>query len=467
MGSVYVALQRGLNRKVALKIPHHTISEDMRKRFLREGETLARLSHPNVVRVFDADIEHDVAFLAMELIQGQNLNEYLKRQRPSLEQAVQWGIQLADALDYIHSQNVIHRDIKSLNIIINDRAQPVLVDFGIARDENMPQITRHDGAFMGTFRYASPESFEGKTLTYRSDLYSIGVVLYRCLTGSYPYDGTSITGFMNTLMKGEHTPAHAINPSVPAWLSDIIDTCLSRDPSKRMASGRALKETLAGGFKEQPSSVLSDTQNTVLPTPGGLAEVAQADAEMQSETRVGEHLSPRSATDTAFTPISLTPATSNKSKYVAAAAAVGVLLILLMFVMTRPPADIEPTLAQQLAEGEPTVDAQNAISTDTLASIDAPPPIATLFEATDLESLESQLRTYRNNAVLTYGPDPGRFGNPAACYVIVYTADSITTILSPEESNGSRTNLVSGTQHAPPLDAAFPNQGFIWVLLLE
>jgi len=428
MGSIFIALQNGLNRRVALKVPHQFMDEHTRKRFIREGETLAKLSHPNVVRVYDAGIEDDMVFMAMELIEGETLEQRMVGNTPSLNQIIQWGTELADALHYIHSQQVIHRDIKDQNIIINHQNHPVLVDFGLARNDTMTQITINDRAFLGTFIYASPESFEGKPITPQSDIYSLGVVLYKCVANAFPYDGKSPREFISTLFQTTHLPAHEVNPEIPVWLSDILDRCLAKDPALRFQSGEALRDALREGVDSShiPSGVAQNIQANAHPIP---SQENTPSTTTKQATKKSPLLKPRAIL---------------MSIAVIALISAGIL-----------------AYSSNLFVGGNTTEAPVTESSDATA-----PPIDSLMQANSVDSLEEILKQYQREAILTYGSSTEGFTNPGDCYVIAYNASGVVTILSPEDSKGQRINLKTQVPVSSAFEDSFQEAAFLWVLLL-
>lgn len=414
MGSVYLALQTGLNRPVALKVPHHFQNEMAVKRFVREGETLAKLSHPNVVQVYDAGVEKDMAFLAMELIEGVDLEDLIKTERPSIQQTIEWGIDLADALQYIHSRQVIHRDIKNENIIINQRNQPILVDFGLSKNDSMTHLTLNEGAFLGTFFYAAPESFEKQGLTGISDIYSLGVVLYRCLTGAFPYTADSPKAFVHTILTTQYLPVHELNPEVPKALSELVDKCLEKNPEQRIQSGKAL------------ATALKAVRGTPKPgaSKGAQGRILEASQEIDStNTRIKRRVAPALA--------------------ILALIVAGIVVVSLNY--NQP--NNTPTL-----------------STETSGS-PYPAAIITLLEAKDVDGLEKLLLDYRNSSVLTYGGEKESFIDPGLCYVVAYNGEGVITVLSPENEQGQRMDIRFERLLTGSLDESFPNAALLWVLL--
>ena len=433
MGAVYVSLQKGLNRKVALKVPHYVQDENALRRFVREGEIIARLTHPNVVRVYDAGIEHGRAYMAMEWIQGDNLEERIQKVLPPIEQVIQWGISLAEALSYVHSQQILHRDIKNQNIIINHLQQPILVDFGIAQNDAMTRLTLDEEAFMGTFYYACPESFESKPLTDRSDIYSLGVVLYRCLTGSYPYAGDSIQAFMHSLLHTQHASLHAINPAIPSWLSQVIDTCLEKNPDHRFQSADALLQAL----EAQSLNAFSSVKDKAKPIP-----------ENDENAAIKTHPSKAASKQV------------NQNKKATAPRIISLRSILIGVVLSVLIASGLWTVSSGMFDS-PT---SSSVSSPPVEQI--PPPIESLLEVETPQALESLLQAYRNEVTLTYGRSPSNFSDPDSCYIVVYNAEGVHTVLSPENDETQRIDLNTRSVLTESWEASFESDyAFLWVLL--
>ncbi|MFQ5570221.1 MAG: serine/threonine protein kinase [Rhodothermales bacterium] len=249
MGAVYKARQKYVGRLVAFKVLPPALRNDAEalQRFEREAAALGRLKHPNVVTVFDAGVESGFPYLAMEFVEGKNLREVLQERGPlPVEEVCKLGIEMAEALDHVQSRGLVHRDLKPSNIILDPQGRSMLTDFGIAFTSTLPRITQ--GA-MGTPEFMSPEQADGKTLDIRSDLYSLGVVLYECLAGRMPFqrEGDSLTSLSKLLHEVLHAPPpplHEQRPDVPAWLTEAIAKCMAKDPDDRFQTGAELADAL-------------------------------------------------------------------------------------------------------------------------------------------------------------------------------------------------------------------------------
>jgi serine/threonine protein kinase len=247
MGVVYKAHDPQIDRWVALKVLRkgRTRGEEARTRFLKEAHAIGRLSHPNIVTIFDVGQDHEAIFLAEEFVDGQSLHLHLKKGVLTPTAVVSMGIQLAQALAYAHGEGIIHRDIKSYNIICQPDGRFKLTDFGIARIEDAEggEVT-HPGQVVGTPAYMAPELLGGAVADARSDLFSLGVVLYEAATGQRPFQGQSLAAVFGAIQEKEPPAPHLGNPQVPVNLSTIIMRCLEKQPTKRLQSGTDLVNAL-------------------------------------------------------------------------------------------------------------------------------------------------------------------------------------------------------------------------------
>lgn len=257
-GAVYKARHKVIGHFVALKVLPPALRKDTetRERFQREASTLGKLHHPHVVQIHDADIEQSFPYLAMEFVEGQDLQKVLqKRKRLSVDEVIQLGVEMAYALDHVHSQGLVHRDVKPSNIMMGLEGHAKLTDFGIAFAATLPRITM---GIIGTPEYMSPEQIDGKAVDGRSYLYSLGVVLYKCLAGVVPFprQSESLTE-MYALLKRiqEETMPLIPRPDVPRWLSDTVARCLSKKPEDRYESGAELAHVLTSpSVSDQPKA---------------------------------------------------------------------------------------------------------------------------------------------------------------------------------------------------------------------
>ncbi|MBF0563765.1 MAG: serine/threonine protein kinase [Nitrospirae bacterium] len=239
MGTVYKAKDTSFDeRYVALKVmkPEHSKDADMRVRFRREAEKSVKITHPNVVKVTDYGIEDGIQYIVMEYIDGEDLGKRLKKRGAlSWEEAVRNIINIASVIDNAHEKGIIHRDIKPGNILLDKKGHVFVTDFGIAVALQDPRITATD-EFFGSAAYMSPEHHLGKDIDRRSDIYSLGIVLYEMLTNTVPFIGNTpaSTGIMHATTPP--IPPKRLNPAVPDWLNDIVMKSLEKEPGKRFSN---------------------------------------------------------------------------------------------------------------------------------------------------------------------------------------------------------------------------------------
>lgn len=250
MGMVYLGTDPKIGRTVAIKtlalsqeFDNEAVAE-VRERFFREAETAGRLDHPNVVTVYDVGEDQDLAYIAMDYLKGEPLSEFCRADRllPPAE-ALEVAAQVADALDYAHKQNVVHRDVKPANIVYHRELGVVKVtDFGVAC---LTDSTRtKTGTVLGSPSYMSPEQFAGVKVDGRSDLFALGVTLYQLLTGTLPFSGDSFATLMYRITHEKHPDIRRENADLPPCITRIINKTLQKDPEARYQSGANLAESL-------------------------------------------------------------------------------------------------------------------------------------------------------------------------------------------------------------------------------
>ena len=243
MADVFKARQKTLNRIIALKVIHQNLVHDREflDRFHREAKIASSLNHPNIVSIYDEGIENGVHYIAMEYLEDGDLHSRLKKKgRLSVEETKEIIIPIADALDHAHNKNVIHRDIKSGNILFTRTGRPVLTDFGIAHAASGTRLTQ-TGSIIGTPEYMSPEQAEGKELDHRSDLYSLGVVVYECLTGEVPFKGDNPITTIYKIINEKLNVPYDTDEKNRMILKSLIKEVLEKSPILRINSGRKFK----------------------------------------------------------------------------------------------------------------------------------------------------------------------------------------------------------------------------------
>jgi len=245
MGEVYLAEDSRLGRKVALKLLRRSLIGDThsRSRFIREARLASALDHPNICTIHEIGEASGLLFIAMQYVEGQTLREVINDQPSSLDRILSVSLQVGNALAAAHAQGIIHRDIKSSNIIITPRGQAKVLDFGLARlmerEDGETELTRA-GAVMGTPTYMSPEQARGERADHRSDIFSFGVVMYEMATGRTPFKDKSISETINAVINLPHTPVAELNRDVPQELSAVIDRSLAKQPNDRYQSIEAM-----------------------------------------------------------------------------------------------------------------------------------------------------------------------------------------------------------------------------------
>ena len=228
-GTVYLAQDTWLDKKVAIKVPHRQQNLDLGE-LLHEPRLLGSLNHPNIVSVLTAEKQEGVFFIVMEYITGETLETIIMREGAiELTRALDFSVQIANALDYAHRQNVIHRDLRPGNVLVNDQGLVKVADFGTSR---VLEIAAHGTTVIGSPPYMAPEQFHGKAV-FASDIYSLGVTMYQVLTGVLPYE-TPSPAELARLMTGELvSPPRVRNPKLPRAVNDIVMKALAPDIGQR------------------------------------------------------------------------------------------------------------------------------------------------------------------------------------------------------------------------------------------
>ncbi len=254
MSIVYKARDPNIARVVTLKVVRldwETRSKKSKKRLRQEAMSAGQLTHPNIVAVYDADEYRGEPFIVMEYLEGPTLAEVLKNLAPlPLERAVDIALQIGDALDYAHQCGVIHRDVNPSNIIILESGQVKVTDFGLAKLASASSSdASQSGVFHGTLDYASPEQILGQEIDGRSDIFSLGVIIYEMLTSERPFQGKNITAVIQCILSEEPLPLTALGPHLPPELKNILAKAMAKDADQRYQTcaelGRDLKKMLA------------------------------------------------------------------------------------------------------------------------------------------------------------------------------------------------------------------------------
>lgn len=236
MGTVHRARDPLIERTVAIKVvPIAQLQQegaDAESRFLREAQSAGRLSHPNIVTIYDVGEADGLAYIAMEYLPGVTLRDIMNRGPLPLDLALDTAAQMASALAFAHEHGVIHRDIKPANVVVTGRHGRVkLTDFGIAHLANSDRT--QTGQMLGSPRYMSPEQAMGREIDGRADIFSLGAVLYEMITGQYAFDGESLAGIVYRVINDTPPPAEQLRPGLPAWLNELLACMLDKQPENR------------------------------------------------------------------------------------------------------------------------------------------------------------------------------------------------------------------------------------------
>jgi serine/threonine protein kinase len=231
-------------RSVAIKLfPTELAQGEARNRFVQEARVVGQISHPAIIALHDMGVDEpsQTPYLVMEFIQGQSLEKLLEKGSIPYPRACAWAAEVATALGVAHRKGVIHGDVKPANILITEGDRVKLTDFGMAR---VASRDSKDTPLLGSPAYWCPEQIVGKPQDARSDIFSLGVVMYEMVTGHRPFDADSLQGICSRILSSTPLPASHANPSVPVAFNELIDSCLAKDPAQRCASAEVLAERL-------------------------------------------------------------------------------------------------------------------------------------------------------------------------------------------------------------------------------
>src|SRR5712671_7069660 len=269
MGVVYKATDSVLERMVAVKTVNMALERDgtdkFEERFYQEARAAGSLNHPNIVTVYDVGKAGDIAYIAMEFIEGEELRTLLGEGRPlPVEKAVSIAAQVAEGLAYAHQHGVVHRDIKPANIMVTPGSPVKITDFGIARMRASGELTQ-TGMMLGSPKYMSPEQVIGKRADHRSDIFSLGVILYEMLCGNVPFNGENVTALMYQIVNFAPPAPSAVSPDIPELLDYIVAKMLAKALEERYQN--ALEVT--GDLRECERQLAAPASATLPPRPAG------------------------------------------------------------------------------------------------------------------------------------------------------------------------------------------------------
>ena len=259
MAVVYKARCNRLNRLVAIKILKEELSKDeeFRRRFHAESQAVAMMSHPNIVSVYDVSHSENVDYIVMELIDGITLKQYMEQKQVlNWREALHFATQIAKALEHAHSRGIIHRDIKPHNIMVLKDGSVKVADFGIAQMASAQSTLTREA--LGSVHYISPEQAKGAHVDARTDLYSLGVVMYEMLTGRPPFDGDTPVSVAIQHINAKAVPPRQLNPSIPVGLEQITMHAMTADRDKRYSSATEMLEDLEK-FSRDPNMTFDFT----------------------------------------------------------------------------------------------------------------------------------------------------------------------------------------------------------------
>ena len=255
MGEVYRAKDTRLDRTVAIKVLPSHLSEnsEIKQRFEREARTISSLSHPHICALYDVGSHEGTNYLVMEYLEGETLTQRLSKGPLSTDQLLQYGIEIADALDRAHRQGIIHRDLKPGNIMLT-RSGTKLLDFGLAKlqtetashpevsslQTEQRELTR-EGMILGTMQYMAPEQLEGKTADARTDIFALGTILYEMATGKKAFEGKSQASLIAAILEKDPVPMTSLQPMTPPALERLVRACLSKNPEDRLQTAHDVK----------------------------------------------------------------------------------------------------------------------------------------------------------------------------------------------------------------------------------
>jgi len=249
MGLVYKALDPKINRLLAIKTIRFSdefdedVIQEIKERFFREAEIAGQLSHPSIVTIHDMGEDQDLTFMAMEYLEGENLEKFIsKKSLLSLRKVLYVAASVADALEFAHRADVIHRDIKPANIMLLKTGGVKVTDFGIAKAISSSRT--RTGVILGTPNYMSPEQIMGQKIDPRSDLFSLGVVFYQLLSGELPFQGDNLSSLLYQITQVKHPALRSFNPRIPVACEQIIDKALAKNLDERFLTAGQMAKLL-------------------------------------------------------------------------------------------------------------------------------------------------------------------------------------------------------------------------------
>ena len=271
MGEVYSATDPRLGRTVAVKVLPARLAADADAlvRFEHEARTVAALNHPNIVTIHSVEEADGVHFMTMELVDGQSLERLLAEQTVSLDQFFEIIVPLADALAAAHGRGITHRDLKPANVMVTETGRVKVLDFGLAKlfgsDAELAEtVTRGltgDGLVLGTVPYMSPEQVEARTVDHRSDIFSLGVLMYELASGRRPFEGDSAAGLMSSILRDTPSSVSGLRAGIPASVERVIERCLAKAPAERYQTSAEVRDAVESAKRERESGGLAEAED--------------------------------------------------------------------------------------------------------------------------------------------------------------------------------------------------------------
>jgi len=284
MGTVYRAVDETLDREVAIKILNPELADtDVMKRFRAEASMLAKLNHPAIATIYELHRSDEDLLMVMEFVRGESLDQFVQRSGPvDPERAAYLVAQVLDAIGHAHAAGIIHRDLKPSNVMVTDHGAVKIMDFGIARVRGAEHMTS-DGYMMGTPAYMSPEQVLCQEVDGRSDLYSVGVMFYRLLTGKLPFEADTAIGMVQKQISDTPTPARLHRADLPTWAVTILDRALAKSPADRYQTAEELRGALLDAIQNGGTETTSQLSAAALSRP---PKPPAATGDTDAETRM-------------------------------------------------------------------------------------------------------------------------------------------------------------------------------------
>ena len=265
MGEVYHFFHEKLNRSVAVKVlgSNGDLDASFKNRFINEARLQSSLQHPNIATFYDFQEVGNELLIFMELVDGETLEDLSANHFYSIEESLRLFEMIVGAIGYVHANGIIHRDIKAENVKINSAGIPKLLDFGIAKDTQSQNLTRVGGV-IGTPKYLAPEQFDAKPATVQTDIWSLGILFYKMLTGKTPFEGERFEQVILQIIQGTFTPPENHNPSIPKEVSSIIKRCLAMDSSQRYQTTeelqRDVRQVLQARYQSESKTLVTSNK---------------------------------------------------------------------------------------------------------------------------------------------------------------------------------------------------------------